>query len=558
MKNISVIVLCHNNYGISTCIDSVISQMEPDDELIIVDDHSEHGFLEAEILPYSSNNRIYIYSAVNKRGNRAYNRNLGVSKSKNDILLFLDGDMVLFRGSLQAFRVAHEKANYAAFLGNAHGMRFSENHMALHLGHTNYRELARTEQGIQQLIHNPALEDWRACFFRHPELEPYYWIYYYTCICSADRKFFLEVGGFDEALVTWGSEDIDLGYCLSNYGNIGYVQDAHAVHLPHPRNLWDEQLFDRDNIKYLLDKHRTWPFECLISFEFSAETYQFMEQMHNEIASWDLPSLTPKPYPDSIWINVPAVSYTRNTVIWYDHQLCRTSMNLLGISIPCCDQRFEVAHVTTNIFSYPMAITARILQECLRISRNVILELSPVNRRKTWELEYLLQPGEVSRTYYTSSDTMEFEFIPISDSCYQVISPQVISRLNASRSHCPLYLSAVSRQEWHKSQPSINLGVILISFLSTNIEEARMKLENALGVKFAQCYHFPTERTQEISLCRDVPLTLRSSRFSMLFLTYYADSVIPVTISQWCSSRDVSDFILDIDGTLKCLEQKDI
>ena len=115
MKDISVIVLCHNNYGISACIDSIISQMELDDELIIVDDHSEGSFWETELLPYSHNDRICICSAVKKRGNRAYNRNLGVSKSKNDIFLFLDGDMVLCRGSFQAFRTAHEKAGYAAF-----------------------------------------------------------------------------------------------------------------------------------------------------------------------------------------------------------------------------------------------------------------------------------------------------------------------------------------------------------------------------------------------------------------------------------------------------------
>lgn len=71
-------------------------------------------------------------------------------------------------------------------------LRFSEEHMALHIGHPNYRELVRTEEGISQLIHNPALEDWRTYFFRHLGLEPYYWVYYYTCICSADRKAFLK------------------------------------------------------------------------------------------------------------------------------------------------------------------------------------------------------------------------------------------------------------------------------------------------------------------------------------------------------------------------------
>lgn len=203
-------------------------------------------------------------------------------------------------------------------------------------------------------------------------------------LLSRPQSFF-EVGGFDKALVTWGSEDIDLGYCLSRCGNIGYVEDAHAIHLPHPRNLWDEQLFDRDNIKYLLDKHRVWPFECLISFEFSAETYQLIEQMYAEIASWDLPVLTTKPCPDSIWINVPAVPHTCGTVIWYDHRLCQTSMNLLGISVPCCDQRFETAHVSTNIFVRDkplLAISVYHLQGDLFTMDNIVAYIVTYIRRQ--------------------------------------------------------------------------------------------------------------------------------------------------------------------------------
>ena len=269
MKSISVIILCHNSKGISICIQAVLRQLSGADEIILVDDHSEPTFLKKELSLYWEHERVRFYSVSQKRGNRAYNRNFGAKQSKNDILLFLDGDMVSAPGTLQAFRNAHEMNGYVGFVGNAHGMRFAEEHMRLHLGREDYWELVQTEEGLQQLIQDPLLEEWRRQAFQASHLEQFYWIYYFTCICSVQRSVFEQIGGFDEALVTWGSEDIDFGYCLSTHGKIGCVSGAHAVHLPHKRNLWNEQLFDRDNTRYLLDKHRIWPFELLLSFDLS-------------------------------------------------------------------------------------------------------------------------------------------------------------------------------------------------------------------------------------------------------------------------------------------------
>lgn len=292
MKTISVIILSHNNKGISICLQAVLDQLCQNDEVIVVDDHSEQAFWDKELSAYQKHQRVRICQALLKRGNRSYNRNLGAQQSKKDILLFLDGDMIPVPGMVEAFRSAHDNEDYAGFIGCAHGMRFDEEHLQLHIGHENYRNMAQTEEGLRQLSQDPCLEDWRAYPFHQPELEPYYWIYYYTCICSAKRTAFEKIGGFDEALVTWGSEDIDIGYRLHGYGKIGCLTDAHAVHLPHGRNLWNEQLFDRDNIRYLLDKHRTWPFESLLSFDLSAEIYQQIQRMRDEITQWDLPELS--------------------------------------------------------------------------------------------------------------------------------------------------------------------------------------------------------------------------------------------------------------------------
>lgn len=550
MKTISVIILCHNNKGISVCLQAILKQLTPNDEVIVVDDHSEQSFLDEELLPYRGCENLRICQAVRKRGNRSYNRNIGAQQSEKDILLFLDGDMVPVPGMVEAFRNAHDNEDYAAFIGCAHGMRFGEEHLRFHIGHGNYRDMVQTEEGLEHLAQDPCLEDWRTQPFHRPELEPYYWIYYYTCICSAQRTAFQKIGGFDEALVTWGSEDIDLGYRLQVCGKIGCLTDAHAVHLPHQRSLWDEQLFDRDNIRYLLDKHRTWPFELLLSFDLSAEIYQSIQHMRDEVTRWNLPRITPEPTPGTLWINVPSIRHTDDTVIWYSESSVESSLELFGMALPCCDQFFEAAYVSSHVFSYPMIMTSRILQECMRVSRRVVVLPALGSRRKVWEWEFLLIEREINRNYYLSSDTMEFEFHPLKDGSCQILSPQVAARQAASRSHCPVLLSAQSRQIWHQRVKEALPRLTLVNLVERDTDELRKTLERALGVSFEQAYQFPVPADSMISLIEDIPVALAACNSSLLFFVRSRRDVRKNSVAQWLRYRDTPDFLLELDGTI--------
>lgn len=550
MKTISVIILCHNSKGVSVCLQAVLRQLAQDDEVILVDDHSEQAFWNRELSAYAEHEKVRIYSVTQKRGNRSYNRNFGAQKSKKDVLVFLDGDMVLAPGSLQAFRTAHEREDYAAFIGCAHGMRFAEEHLQLYMGHGSYRDMVQTEEGLQQLVQDPRLADWRLQPFQHQELEPYYWLYYYTCICSARRQAFEAIGGFDEALVTWGSEDIDLGYRLCACGKIGCLLDAHAAHLPHKRNIWNDQLFDRDNTRYLLDKHRAWPFELMISVDLSGEVCRAVQQMWDEIVQWDLPRIDPKPTADTLWVNTPSRGHTKDTVVWYGEDLSVSAMGLFGMALPCCDQFFETVYLSAHIFSYPMILTSRILQEGMRVGRQVVLLPVPGSRRKAWGWEDLIQEREINRNYYLSSDTMEFELHPMGGDAYQVLSPQVAARQAVSRSHCPVLLSARSRQAWHQTVKATVPRLTLVNLLERDTEELRDKLEQALGISFEQAYQFSACAGHIISLCKDVPCALRDCKSSVLFFARSHRTVEETSVAQWLKHRAVPDFLLELDGTL--------
>lgn len=553
MKKISVIVIVHNNKRIDICINSILEQLLSEDEIIIVNDHSDANYINTQLKPLLINKQILLYHAKEKRGNRSYNRNLGVQNSKNEILLFLDGDMVISELTLHFFRKAHENNEYVGFLGNAHGLRFSEKNLCLCLGKDNYSQAFQTNENICQLIKNPILEDWRIADLKNPAMEQWFWIYYYTCICSIKRTCFFEIGGFDEAIVTWGSEDIDFGYRLHKYGKIGYVSGAHAVHVPHDRNLWDEQVFDRDNLRYLLDKHNAWPFEMLISFDFSCESYKLMEQIINEIASWKLPDLKAQPIPNSIWINTPSLFCNSNTIVYYDETLNIVSLNLIGIVVPCCDQRFDVAYVSENIFSYPIIIACRILQECLRISKKAILVPVTMTKRKYWDDQSLFCTKEAYRTGYISTDIAEYKFIPMEDGTYRICSPELIHYFQGALSHCPIYVTARSRRLWHEQKKNYSDKFILVNFSNRDTDEIQNKLENILDIRFLNSYSYTLERGKIYLFMDILPVTLSDSKCNFIFICNTLCQFSEKSVQKWLCKRKAHDFILSLDGDLSPL-----
>lgn len=90
--SLSIIIIAHNNSSIFDCIESLKKQIDDYDEIILVDDHSTETYLKS-VKDYCSTNNIVLLQSI-KQGNRASNRNLGASKARNPILLFVDADML--------------------------------------------------------------------------------------------------------------------------------------------------------------------------------------------------------------------------------------------------------------------------------------------------------------------------------------------------------------------------------------------------------------------------------------------------------------------------------
>jgi hypothetical protein len=158
---------------------------------------------------------------------RAY----GASVARFDHLAFLDADVAVAPDHLWHLDYAHRHTNDAVVLGYLSGYNLHD------LGHLHTpaavagRDLASLPL-IPDRSREPTL---RACLDNLDWLDAP-WPLTYTGNLSLPRALFERIGGFDDAFVGWGLEDVDLGYRLHRAGGrfvfarfaVGYhVVDLH-------------------------------------------------------------------------------------------------------------------------------------------------------------------------------------------------------------------------------------------------------------------------------------------------------------------------------------------
>lgn len=414
--NVSVIILCSNNAGISIVIDSVLSQIDSDDEIIIVDDHSDKKTID-EIYSYKRNNIFIMHSSL--KGNRAFNRNLGASESKNDILIFIDGDMVLDSFALNEFKTAHQNRIECAFVGQTHATRYSEKALYYFSGINNYLDIITSDIGKKSIFNNKMFADKRVPFFQDKDLRDYYWLLYYSGVCSVERNIFFKAGRFDESFTQWGAEDVDLGYRISKIGKIGFIENAHSLHIPHKRDIFEIEKSNKLNIEKLYIKYQTWEWELLNSFRITPELLSSVIAIKQQLELIDFDNITYLTDNDSVIINVISKSNPNGLIKYYhDNTVC--CKNCIGLSLAFLPRKFKNIYISESIFVYPNFLFCRVLQQSLTYADNVYI----VNSNKSTNINIRIidfskfnnisfQPQ--MRTDYISNDIMEFNFEKINE-----------------------------------------------------------------------------------------------------------------------------------------------
>ena len=409
MKLISIIILSCNNPYIAISIDSVYSHLNEDDEIIVVDDHSDESIIKI-LHEYQEANKIKLLRA-NRHGNRAYNRNLGAKMAQNDILFFMDGDIVMCDNSIDDLRKAHEQREEIAFIGPKFCIHYSDIHFKLYSNIDNYIELLKTPSGRKQLIANPLFSDERSDFWNIPEYRQFFWLNYYTGASSVSKDIFHKAGGFDESFETWGSEDVDLGYRINKYGKIGFLPRLIALHIPHPRNIVSIETTNFENILFMMKKYRTWEFEVLHSFSARPDIFISFFNIINQMILLNLKGIDITQQPNSVFLDVVSSKNPNGKLTVLDKDGKQITFQLIGITTTFRNKEFDTVYISDSVFIYPPVVVSRIMQEMLRVGQTVLILSSHNNIRIDWSEKVSIPAYHSnSRIKYNSDDLMDYQF----------------------------------------------------------------------------------------------------------------------------------------------------
>lgn len=350
MKSLSVIILCHKNEYIGAVIERVKEQARGIDEIIVVNDG------DPENLPTLAGYGARALQAE-KSGNRAQNRNLAAAKARGDILVFIDGDILVEDGALDKLRDIDYK-NISGACAAVAAMQVVPEEAAVILKDFNGRDWSR-ERGFD-LFHR-VFPDSRAGTKNLP------WNRFYSAICAVPRDKFFAAGAFDENLSGWGGEDIDLGYRLSALGSLVFEQSIRGIHIPHPRNQRENELTGRKNMYAMLAKYRNRDMEELLSFACLSRAREALDIVIEKMRGLPQPYDLKAEKAGGLFFSV--VSAERpNGYISYISDGVLFEEEFLGLALPFEDGRFEKSVTDTRIFCYPVGLAARIIQELLRVS----------------------------------------------------------------------------------------------------------------------------------------------------------------------------------------------
>ena len=409
-KYFSIIILSHNNKYIDLVLHSVIKQADIKDEIIVVDDHSEKEYFIL-LSKMAAQHNLKLLNSV-KIGNRSHNRNLGAKYSHNDILLFLDGDIILMDHALAVLRNAHMKREERAFIGPKHNIHYDELHFQLHSGIDNYIELLQTFSGQRQLASNYFIQDEREDFFEDVHNRDFFWMHYYTGASSVEREVFEQCGGFDESFDQWGSEDVDLGYRIHFISEIGFLKDFHSFHIPHRRNAFGIETTNMENILKMLQKYQSWEFEVLYSFNGNPLIHKSIYYIVNQMRTLSLSNISEKNCDSNSCMIINTISKENpNGSILVKTEKSWKRLTQLGLALAYPSKAFDEVCISEHVFTYPPIIVSRILQEAVRVGKNVYIRKMPDCIRINWSANaFIPLPLSNYRVAYHSDDTMDFCF----------------------------------------------------------------------------------------------------------------------------------------------------
>ncbi len=184
---LSMIVPARNAaHTLARCLEAIVTQTTGDDEVIVVDDHSDDGTAEV-----AKRLGVKVIAMPSHRGAAAA-RNRGAAEAANAVLFFLDADVVLAAGALARAREDVMDLAFDAIVGSYDESPPESSAVS------RFKNLAH--HFFHQRAAGPISSFWGACGL-------------------VRRQTFVALGGFDEKrYVAPSIEDVEFGYRLTDIG----------------------------------------------------------------------------------------------------------------------------------------------------------------------------------------------------------------------------------------------------------------------------------------------------------------------------------------------------
>lgn len=255
--------------------------------LIIINDgstdHTQYVLEEfVAALPHNSFKSVKIIHTMNC--GRAAARNRGIEESEDEVLFFMDDDIIPSPHIIEAHLKLYNQYENIVVHGRIYDLPFLKFFSAPDKG-----ELSPDISTQSKTIHNlklPLCDSFEELFekylkknrklskmernisatFLNRNDKKYQWI---SCVggnLSLKRKQVIQCGKFDYAFgTTWGCEDLELGYRLHIHGALFmYNEEAEGYHMTHYRKSFKEE--HEITLNYFINKYKDYDVKVLKDF----------------------------------------------------------------------------------------------------------------------------------------------------------------------------------------------------------------------------------------------------------------------------------------------------
>ncbi|HEX2927247.1 MAG TPA: glycosyltransferase [Ruminiclostridium sp.] len=262
MKKFSFVIPTYQNKElIKNTLESLNYQKgysRQDYEVVLVDDGSTDGTGEYISGVNKNYDLKYVYLERNGDSCRGRARNRGWQEASGEIIIFIDGDILVKDDYLNELDRCMSVANNLLVVGNI--------------------IMLRKDVPYEMICDREAFNKKICCKPKYDQLDPRYFLFYeysYNTYCQtypwlnsyganlAVRKKWLEkTGGFDEKFKSWGHEDIEFGYSLWQIGVKVVVSSKltvlHQSHRTYSQFVARQKMLlekSQNNLDYFLEKH---------------------------------------------------------------------------------------------------------------------------------------------------------------------------------------------------------------------------------------------------------------------------------------------------------------